>query len=57
MYSMEFGTKIITETVKKKTVEKVVTDYDTIIFTPVRISPVDCFAIDGKSYIFKRKAQ
>ena len=51
-YAMEFGTKIVTETVKKQTVEKVVTDYDTIIFTPVKITPTDCFATDGRSYTF-----
>ena len=51
-YAMEFGTKTITETVKKKTVEKVVTDYDTIIFTPVKITPTDCFATDGRGYTF-----
>ena len=53
-YAMEFGTKTVTETVKKKTVEKVVTDYDTIIFTPVKITPTDCFATDGKVYTFTR---
>ena len=51
-YALEFGTKVITETVKRKTVEKVVTDYDTIIFTPVKITPTDCFSTDGKSYTF-----
>jgi len=50
-YSMEFGTKVITETIKKKTVEKVVTDYDTITFTPVKLTSTDCFAVEGKSYI------
>ena len=54
-YSMEFGTKVITETVKKKTVEKVVTDYDTITFTPVKLTSTDCFAIEGKSYILTRE--
>lgn len=56
-YSLEFGTKTITETVKKKTVEKVVTDYDTIIFTPVKITPTDCFAADGKTYTFVRTVE
>ena len=51
-YAMEFGTKTITETVKKKTVEKVVPDYETIIFTPVKITPTDCFATDGRGYTF-----
>ena len=53
-YALEFGTKTITETVKKKTVEKTVTDYDTITFTPVKITPTDCFATDGKVYTFTR---
>ncbi|MCQ2586433.1 MAG: pallilysin-related adhesin [Treponema sp.] len=54
-YAMEFGTKTITETVKKKNVEKVVTDYDTIIFTPVKINPDDCFIAEGKAYTFQRQ--
>ena len=54
-YSMEFGTKVITETIKKKTVEKVVTDYDTITFIPVKLTSTDCFAIEGKSYILSRE--
>jgi hypothetical protein len=53
-YSMEFGTKVITETVKKKTVERVVTDYDTITFTPVKLTSTDCFATEGRSYILSR---
>ncbi len=56
-YSMSFGTKTVTESVKRKTVEKVVTDYDTITFTPVKITSTDCFAIEGKSYTFTREAQ
>lgn len=51
-YSMEFGTKVISETVKKQTVEKIVTDYDTVIFTPVKLTPTDCFAAEGKSFTF-----
>ncbi len=54
-YTMQFGTKTITETVKRKTVEKVVTDYDTITFTPVKITSTDCFAIEGKTYILTRE--
>lgn len=54
VYSMEFGTKVITETVKRKPVEKVVTDYDTITFTPVKITSTDCFATEGRSYILTR---
>lgn len=53
-YAMEFGVKTITETIKKKTVEKIVTDYDTITFTPIKITPTDCFATDGKVYTFTR---
>jgi len=46
-YSMSFGTKIITETVKKKQVERTITDYDSISFTPVKITPTDCFSSEG----------
>ena len=56
-YNMTFGTKTVSETVKKKTVEKVVTDYDTIIFTPVKVTSTDCFAVEGKSYTFTREVQ
>ena len=56
-YAMEFGTKTITETIKKKTVEKIVTDYDTIILTPVKISPTDCFATDGRVYTFTKNKE
>ena len=56
-YALEFGTKTITETVKKKTVEKTVIDYDTITFTPVKITPTDCFATDGKVYTFTRQIE
>lgn len=54
VYSMEFGTKTITETIKKKTVEKVVTDYDAIILTPIKVTPTDCFAVEGNSYTIVR---
>lgn len=54
-YSMQFGTKVITETVKRQTVERVVTDYDTITFTPVKLTSTDCFATEGKSYILTRE--
>ena len=56
-YAMEFGTKTITETVKKKTVEKVVTDYDSITFTPVKITPIDCFATEGRIFTLSRGEQ
>ena len=54
---MSFGSKTITETVKKTTVEKVVTDYDSITFTPVKITSTDCFAAEGKTYTFMRNVQ
>lgn len=53
-YAIEFGTKTVTETIKKKTVEKVVTDFDTIILTPVKITPTDCFATEGRTFTFTR---
>lgn len=53
-YSIEFGTKTVTETIKKKTVETVVTDYDFITFVPVKITPLDCFTTEGRSYNFTR---
>jgi hypothetical protein len=56
-YALEFGTKTITETVKKQTIEKTVTDYDTIIFTPVKITPTDCFATDGRVYTFTKNKE
>ena len=49
-YSLEFGEKTITEKVNKKTVEKIVTDYDTIIFSPVKITTTDCYASEGKIF-------
>jgi len=54
-YSLKFGIKVITETIKRKTVEKTVTDYDTIIFTPVKVTPTDCFATEEKNYTFVRE--
>lgn len=56
LYSLEFGKKIITETVKRKTVEKLITDYDTIIFSPVKITPTETFPSDGYSFTFTRKS-
>ena len=55
-YSMEFGTKVITETIKRQPVERVITDYDSITFTPVKLTSTDCFAIEGRSYILSRAA-
>lgn len=54
-YIVNFGTKTITETIKKKTVEKVVTDYDNITFTPVKITPTDCFPTEGRIFNFTRE--
>lgn len=56
-YSINFGTKTISETVRRKTVEKVVTDYDTILLTPVKVTSTDCFAVEGKSYTFTRESK
>lgn len=55
LYALEFGKKTITETVKRKTVEKVITDYDTIIFTPVRITPTEVLPSEGFTFTFVRK--
>ena len=54
-YVMKFGVKIITEKQKKKTVEKTVTNYDEITLTPVKITPNDCFSIEGRSYTIGKK--
>lgn len=51
-YALEFGQKTVTEKVKRKTVEKVVTDYKSITFTPVKITPTDCFVTEGRSFTF-----
>ncbi|MCQ2591464.1 MAG: pallilysin-related adhesin [Treponema sp.] len=59
-YALEFGTKTITEVVnakKKITQEKVVTDYDTVTFTPVKITPTDCFSTEGRLYTFVRNQE
>lgn len=53
-YAIEFGTKTITEKVKRKTVEKQVTDYDNVVLTPIKITPTDCFVTEGKVYTFTR---
>lgn len=55
LYSLDFGQKIITEQVKRKTVEKLITDYDTIIFSPVKITPTEWFPSEGYSFTFIRK--
>lgn len=46
-YTVEFGTKVE----KNKTVQ----DLDTIILTPVKVTPTDCFAIDGEILTFTRQ--
>jgi len=53
-YALSFGSKTVTETVKRKTVEKLVTDYDTITFTPVKVMPTNCFATEGRTFTFTR---
>ncbi len=53
-YSMKFGTKVVTETVKRKTVEKTVTDYDMITFSPVKYTPLDCFSADGRVLVMEK---
>ena len=46
-YTIEFGTKVE----KNKTVP----DLDTIILTPVKVTPTDCFAVDGEILTFTRQ--
>ena len=46
-YTVEFGTKVEKD--------KTVTDMDTIILTPVKVTPTDCFAIDGEILTFTRQ--
>ena len=53
-YVMKFGVKIITEKIKRKTVEKTVTNYDEITLTPVKISPTDCYSVEGRSFILEK---
>lgn len=53
-YSVNFGKKIITETVKKKKIEKTVDDLNKIIFTPVKVTPKDCFPTEGKILTFEK---
>lgn len=56
-YALSFGTKIISETVKKKTVERTVTDEDMLIMTPVKVTPKECFPVDGKVWQFSAVIQ
>lgn len=56
-YSMQFGNKTITETVKKKLVETVVVDYDTVVFSPVKYTPVECFAAEGRIFTLTREEE
>ena len=53
-YVMKFGVKIITEKQKRKTIEKIVTNYDEITLTPVKISPTDCYSTEGRSYTLEK---
>lgn len=46
-YTIEFGTKIE----KDKTVQ----DKDTIILTPVKVTPSDCFTVEGEILTFTRQ--
>ncbi len=55
-YSFSYGTKTVTETVRKRTVEKNVTDRDVIHFEPVKITPTNCFTADGKSFFLTRNS-
>ena len=55
-YAVSFGTKVITETIKKKTVERVVTDEKTLIFSPIKITPKECYPSDGKVWQFSVKS-
>ncbi|MCQ2597223.1 MAG: pallilysin-related adhesin [Treponema sp.] len=56
-YSLSFGTKVITETVKRKTVEKIVTDEDALILTPVKVTPKECYPTDGRILQLKAKTE
>lgn len=56
-YRLSFGTKIITETVKRKTVERTVVDEETLILTPVKLTPKESFATDGRSWQFIRNKE
>ena len=49
-YKLTFGTKIITEVEKRKTVEKTVVDENTLIMIPVKVTPKECFVTDGRSW-------
>ena len=51
-YKLTFGTKIITEVEKRKTVEKTVVDENTLIMIPVKVTPKECFVTDGRSWQF-----
>ena len=55
VYEFKFGKKVVTETSGKKTVEKEVTDYDTVEFIPSRITPNECFSVEGERLLFLRK--
>ncbi len=56
-YTLSFGTKVITETVKRKTVEKIITDEDALILTPVKVTPKECYPTDGRILQLKAKTE
>lgn len=53
-YALSFGVKVVTETVKRKTVEKTVTDYNSLTLSPIKVTPTDCFAAEGRILNFNR---
>lgn len=56
-YSVSFGEKIINSTVKKKTVQVSVVDYDKLILIPVKITPNDCYIQEGRTLELIRETQ
>lgn len=55
VYKAKFGTKVITETVKKNTIEKVVEDRDTLILTPVLLTPLELYETEALPLQLKRQ--
>ena len=51
-YEMQFNTVTLPAT-RRRTQEKQI-DYNTIILTPVKLSPNECFPIEGRSFILSR---
>lgn len=56
-YSVTFGEKIVTSTVKRKTVQTSVVDYDKIFLIPVKITPTDCYVQEGRTLELTRNIQ